>query len=237
MNSAEEARKIVSWGWSDEEKLEKLDMYMEWVRERPEKVRVVAEKFPPGLYWYDNCQQVVELFSFDEPEDEDADLLAGTGYRLGAYGHTPVRGGLNLASQGRALLLDANGHGDEYLWCELLTDDEGVSRVIGRRWVQTFNTTYNLPPFGGIDWPIANHIMFAKGCTDPAGYSTPPFDDPQVRPAAAAGCSKLWPARCSLPSSSCCASAALRRPACRPRRCSAGCLPAASGPSFSRAGS
>jgi hypothetical protein len=61
-----------------------------------------------------------------------------------------------------------------------LTDNEGLSRVIGRRWVQTFNTTYNLPPFGGIDWPIANHIMFAKGCTDPAGYSTPPFEDPQV---------------------------------------------------------
>ena len=61
-----------------------------------------------------------------------------------------------------------------------LTDNEGVSRVIGRRFVQTFNTTYNLPPFGGIDWPIANHIMFAKGCADPAGYSTPPFEDPQV---------------------------------------------------------
>ena len=61
-----------------------------------------------------------------------------------------------------------------------LTDNEGVSRVIGRRFVQTFNTSYNLPPFGGIDWPIANHIMFAKGCADPGGYSTPPFEDPQV---------------------------------------------------------
>ncbi len=61
-----------------------------------------------------------------------------------------------------------------------LTDNEGVSTVIGRRFVQTFNTSYNLPPFGGIDWPIANHIMFAKGCADPGGYSTPPFEDPQV---------------------------------------------------------
>ena len=61
-----------------------------------------------------------------------------------------------------------------------LTDNEGASRVIGRRFVQTFNTGYNLPPFGGIDWPISNHIMFAKGCADPGGYSTPPFEDPQV---------------------------------------------------------
>jgi len=61
-----------------------------------------------------------------------------------------------------------------------LVDDEGASRVVGRRFVQTFNTGYNLPPFGGIDWPIPNHIMFAKGCTDPGGYSVPPFEDPQV---------------------------------------------------------
>lgn len=57
---------------------------------------------------------------------EDADYLEGTPYRLGVYGHTPVRGGLNLASQGRALLLDANGHGDEYVWCELATGDDGI---------------------------------------------------------------------------------------------------------------
>jgi hypothetical protein len=61
-----------------------------------------------------------------------------------------------------------------------LVDDEGASRVLGRRFVQTFNTGYNLPPFGGLDWPIPNHIMFAKGCGDPGGYSVPPFEDPQV---------------------------------------------------------
>ena len=61
-----------------------------------------------------------------------------------------------------------------------ITDDDGTSRVIGRRFVQTFNTGYNLPPFGAIDEPIPNHIMFAKGCADPGGYSTPPFEDPQV---------------------------------------------------------
>ena len=61
-----------------------------------------------------------------------------------------------------------------------LVDDEGVSRVIGRRYVQTFNVNYNLPPFGAIDWPISNHIMYAKGCSNPGGWSSPPFNDPQV---------------------------------------------------------
>ena len=51
---------------------------------------------------------------------EDADLMATTLHRLGVYGHTPVRGGLNVASRGRALLLDANGHADEYAWLEIL---------------------------------------------------------------------------------------------------------------------
>lgn len=51
---------------------------------------------------------------------EDRDLMTSTPYRLGVYGHTPVRGGLNLASQGRALLLDANGHAGEYAWLEIM---------------------------------------------------------------------------------------------------------------------
>ena len=57
---------------------------------------------------------------------DDRDYLAGTDWRLGVYGHTPVRGGLNLASKGRALLLDANGHADEYVWGELDTASDGV---------------------------------------------------------------------------------------------------------------
>jgi len=61
-----------------------------------------------------------------------------------------------------------------------VTDDDGASLVIGRRFVQTFNTGYNLPPFGQIDHPIPNHIMYAKGCSEPGGWSTPPFEDPQV---------------------------------------------------------
>ena len=50
---------------------------------------------------------------------EDRDWLADTAYRLGIYGHTPVRGGVNLTSQGKAVLLDTNGHGDEYSFLEV----------------------------------------------------------------------------------------------------------------------
>ncbi len=60
-----------------------------------------------------------------------------------------------------------------------LTDNEGMVRVIGRRFVQTFNAGYNLPPIGGIDWPLPNHIMFGDGCNDPADVSTPPYEDPE----------------------------------------------------------
>ncbi len=61
-------------------------------------------------------------------------------------------------------------------------DNEGASRVIGRRFVQTFNTGGNLPPFGGIDWPIANKVMFARGCYGPGEpyWSGEVFEDPDV---------------------------------------------------------
>lgn len=50
---------------------------------------------------------------------EDRDVLAETHHRLGVYGHTPVRGGVNVASRGRAILLDTNGYGDEYVILEV----------------------------------------------------------------------------------------------------------------------
>lgn len=50
---------------------------------------------------------------------EDRDYLEGTPYRLGVYGHTPVRGGVNIASQGRAILLDTNGYQDEYSYLDI----------------------------------------------------------------------------------------------------------------------
>lgn len=56
---------------------------------------------------------------------EDRDFLADTPYRLGVYGHTPVRGGVNIASQGKAILLDTNGHADEYTFLEILIDPQG----------------------------------------------------------------------------------------------------------------
>lgn len=52
---------------------------------------------------------------------EERDWLEGTDYRLGVYGHTPVRGGVNLTSKGRVILLDTNGHGDEYCFLEIDT--------------------------------------------------------------------------------------------------------------------
>jgi hypothetical protein len=52
---------------------------------------------------------------------EERDWLEGTDYRLGVYGHTPVRGGVNLTSKGRVILLDTNGHGDEYCYLEIDT--------------------------------------------------------------------------------------------------------------------
>jgi len=59
-----------------------------------------------------------------------------------------------------------------------LRDDQGATRVIGRRFVQVFNTGANLVPFGRIDWPIRNHIMYARGCKEPPDVSTPPYEDP-----------------------------------------------------------
>ncbi len=59
-----------------------------------------------------------------------------------------------------------------------LRDNEGLTRIIGRRFVQTFNVGYNLAPFGGIDWPVPNHYMYAIGCDDPGGWSAPPYEEP-----------------------------------------------------------
>jgi len=50
---------------------------------------------------------------------EDRDFLAEIGRDFGVYGHTPVRGGLSLASKGRAMLLDLNGHGEEYAFLKV----------------------------------------------------------------------------------------------------------------------
>ncbi len=54
-----------------------------------------------------------------------------------------------------------------------VVDNLGASRVIGRRFVQTFNTGSNLPPFGAIDWPVDNHVMFGDGCAPVDGVVPP----------------------------------------------------------------
>ncbi|HEX7022222.1 MAG TPA: metallophosphoesterase [Trueperaceae bacterium] len=56
---------------------------------------------------------------------EEQDFLEGTTYRLGIYGHTPVRGGVNITSQGRAILLDTNGQGEEYVFLEIGITPQG----------------------------------------------------------------------------------------------------------------
>jgi hypothetical protein len=64
-----------------------------------------------------------------------------------------------------------------------VVDNEGASRVIGRRFVQTFNTGSNLPPFGAIEWPIDNHVMFAQGCQAIGGVEPPWSGDVYDNPA------------------------------------------------------
>lgn len=50
---------------------------------------------------------------------EDTDFVGDMGYELGVYGHTPMRGGVNLASRGKAFLLDTNGYGGEYAYLHI----------------------------------------------------------------------------------------------------------------------
>jgi len=59
-------------------------------------------------------------------------------------------------------------------------DTHGASRLLGRRFVQVSNVGHNLPPFGAIDWPIANHIMYSPDCALGPGISLP--DDPNEHP-------------------------------------------------------
>ena len=71
---------------------------------------------------------------------EERDFLEDTPHRLGVYGHTPVRGGVNIASQGRAILLDANGYQDEHCWLVIeVTEERYRLRMEGLffdEWVQ-----------------------------------------------------------------------------------------------------
>jgi len=59
-----------------------------------------------------------------------------------------------------------------------LRDDQGATRVVGRRMVQVFNNGYNLAPFGGIDYPISNHYMLCNKCSSEGGWSGPSVSAP-----------------------------------------------------------
>lgn len=58
---------------------------------------------------------------------EDKDYMDATPYKIGVYGHTPVRGGVNIASKGRAILLDANGYADEYMYLDVQVNDKNYN--------------------------------------------------------------------------------------------------------------
>ncbi len=90
-----------------------LDLHFAHVGPRPEHNRYDA-----GFYLENRRDWILD----------PRDVLAETPYRFGVYGHTPVRGGVHFASQGRALLLDMNGVGDEYayLTLTLLGDEVGL---------------------------------------------------------------------------------------------------------------
>ncbi len=64
-----------------------------------------------------------------------------------------------------------------------VVDNEGASRIIGRRFVQTFNTGSNLPPFGGIDWPIDNYVMYGDDCEEEENGQLPPWSGDVFDPA------------------------------------------------------
>lgn len=64
-----------------------------------------------------------------------------------------------------------------------LTDDQGASRVIGSRTVQTDNASLNLHPFGEIDYPL-DELTFVPVCANevvnctPSGGSPSPITPP-----------------------------------------------------------
>lgn len=61
------------------------------------------------------------------------------------------------------------------------TDKLGSSRLIGRRQVQILNSEQNLKPFGHIDEPQRDAVLYGTGCGATAG---PPVISPPVRPTA-----------------------------------------------------
>jgi len=47
------------------------------------------------------------------------------------------------------------------------TDQKGLSRTIGRRTVQVYNTSTNLKPFGYLDEPLRDSVLYGTSCAGP----------------------------------------------------------------------
>jgi N-acetylmuramoyl-L-alanine amidase len=56
-----------------------------------------------------------------------------------------------------------------------VTDRKGLSRVIGRRTIQVFNSENNLRPFGSLDQPQRDAMLFGN-CGAPGTVVSPPID-------------------------------------------------------------
>lgn len=103
------------------------DDLRDWIRTWPHELVIdglhLAHVGPlPEHNTYDNAFYLENRRRWIYDED---DVVAQTPHRLGVYGHTPVRGGVNVASQGRAVLLDTNGHGEEYAYLDVQIDEDG----------------------------------------------------------------------------------------------------------------
>ena len=73
-----------------------------------------------------------------------------------------------------------------------VTDNRGLTRPIARRNIQVFNTTNNLRPFGWLDEPLRDDVLYGTACNDTVtgGGTFSPLPAPGTRPA-----SELTPVR------------------------------------------
>ena len=63
-----------------------------------------------------------------------------------------------------------------------VTDRQGLSRIIGRRTVQVFNSTNNLRPFGFIDEPLRDAVLYGSCSEVPQGPPGPISPAPPTPP-------------------------------------------------------
>jgi hypothetical protein len=54
-------------------------------------------------------------------------------------------------------------------------DRFGLTKLIGRRTVQIFNSEQNLKPFGRVDEPLRDAVLYGTLCGEPGGFVSPPI--------------------------------------------------------------